>query len=89
MARMGHSTPAMAIRYQHVMEGRDAIIASALDRLIQTGDSSNPNGTPMARRQGGRRARAAGSASDQGGKVVELRGLEPLTCCLQSSRSTT
>jgi hypothetical protein len=32
----------------------------------------------MARRQRGRRAR-----------VVELRGLEPLTCCLQSSRSTT
>lgn len=27
--------------------------------------------------------------SDQGGKVVELRGLEPRTCCLQSSRSTT
>jgi integrase len=89
MARMGHATPAMAIRYQHVMEGRDAIIASVLDRLIQTGDSSKPNGTQMARRQRGRRARTAEIGSDQGGKVVELRGLEPLTCCLQSSRSTT
>ena len=79
----------MAIRYQHVMEGRDAIIASALDRLIQTGDGTEPNGTQMARRQRRRRARAAESASDQRANVVELRGLEPRTCCLQSSRSTT
>jgi len=47
---MGHSTPAMVIRHQHVMEGRDAFIASALDRLIQTNESA-PNGTQMARRQ--------------------------------------
>jgi hypothetical protein len=40
----------MVIRHQHVMEGRDAFIASALDRLIQTNESA-PNGTQMARRQ--------------------------------------
>jgi hypothetical protein len=34
MAGMGHSTPAMAIRDQHVMEGRDASSLRALDRLI-------------------------------------------------------
>ncbi|SRR6266568_799017 len=43
MARTGYSAPAMAICYQHVMEGRDAIIASALDRLIRTGDHTKPN----------------------------------------------
>jgi hypothetical protein len=45
VARMGHSTPTMAIRYQHVMEGRDAFIASALHRLIQTSDGGEASGT--------------------------------------------
>jgi hypothetical protein len=34
MARMGHSSSA-ALRYQHVMAGRDAAIAAALDELIE------------------------------------------------------
>jgi hypothetical protein len=29
MARMGHSSSAAALRYQHVMAGRDAAIAAA------------------------------------------------------------
>jgi Phage integrase family len=35
MVRMGHSSSAAALRYQHVMAGRDAAIAAALDELIQ------------------------------------------------------
>jgi integrase len=35
MTRMGHTTPAMALRYQHTAEGRDAEIAEKLSRLAQ------------------------------------------------------
>ena len=33
MGRLGHSTPAAAMRYQHAAQGRDAEIAVALSRL--------------------------------------------------------
>jgi integrase len=33
MSRLGHSTPGAALRYQHVAEGRDALIAIALSEL--------------------------------------------------------
>jgi len=33
MHRLGHTTPAMALRYQHVAEGRDAEIARRLSKL--------------------------------------------------------
>ena len=33
MGRLGHSTPAAALRYQHAAEGRDAAIAKALSAL--------------------------------------------------------
>ena len=33
MARLGHSTPAAAMRYQHAAAGRDAQIAAALSRM--------------------------------------------------------
>lgn len=33
MARLGHSTPAAAMRYQHAAQGRDAAIAAALSAL--------------------------------------------------------
>lgn len=33
MARLGHSTPAAAMRYQHAAQGRDAEIAAALSKL--------------------------------------------------------
>jgi hypothetical protein len=36
MERMGHTSPAVALRYQHVMAGRDQAIAAALDELVQT-----------------------------------------------------
>ena len=35
MERMGHTSPAVALRYQHVMAGRDESIAAALDELVQ------------------------------------------------------
>ncbi|MBV8160225.1 MAG: tyrosine-type recombinase/integrase family protein [Acidimicrobiia bacterium] len=34
MERMGHASPAAALRYQHAMPGRDAAIAAALDDLV-------------------------------------------------------
>ncbi|UYF92441.1 site-specific integrase [Rhodococcus aetherivorans] len=40
MLRLGHTTPAMAIRYQHVAAGRDAQIAARLSELA--GDSRHP-----------------------------------------------
>jgi integrase len=37
MARLGHSTPQAAMRYQHAAKGRDAQIAAALDELLAEG----------------------------------------------------
>jgi integrase len=34
MSRLGHSTPAAALRYQHAAQGRDAEIAKALSALV-------------------------------------------------------
>jgi len=36
MNRIGHTTPAMAMRYQHVADGRDAEIAERISRLAQS-----------------------------------------------------
>jgi integrase len=36
MHRLGHTTPVMALRYQHVAEGRDAEIAQRLSKLAAT-----------------------------------------------------
>jgi integrase len=35
MGRLGHSTPAAALRYQHAAEGRDMQIAKALSAMVQ------------------------------------------------------
>ncbi|MGV0796054.1 tyrosine-type recombinase/integrase [Mycolicibacterium elephantis] len=37
MARLGHSTPAAAMRYQHAAQGRDRQIAELLSKLAQPG----------------------------------------------------
>lgn len=37
MARVGHSTPAASLRYQHAAAGRDAQIAAALSRMAEGG----------------------------------------------------
>jgi integrase len=34
MARLGHSTPGAAMRYQHAAEDRDRVIAEALSRMV-------------------------------------------------------
>ena len=46
MARMGHSSAAAALLYQHATRARDQAIADALDQLIErveTGDRSSPS----------------------------------------------
>jgi hypothetical protein len=87
MARMGHSTPDMAIRYQHIMEGRDAIIAAGLDRLIQAGDGAKPSGTDVARRERKRGTRSTKRPSDQRREGVPSAGFEPAAYCSGGSRS--
>jgi len=37
MARLGHSSPRAALRYQHAVEARDAEVATSIERLINTG----------------------------------------------------
>jgi integrase len=55
MARLGHASSAAALRYQHVMAGRDQAIAAALDELVQAaaaldeGQPAGRNGTRVAR----------------------------------------
>jgi hypothetical protein len=36
MARLGHSTPGAAMRYQHASADRDRVIAEALSQLAAT-----------------------------------------------------
>ena len=36
MARLGHSTPAAAMRYQHAAQGRDKAIAELLSKLVES-----------------------------------------------------
>lgn len=35
MARLGHSSPNAALRYQHVVEGRGKAVAAGIDRLVE------------------------------------------------------
>ena len=39
MARLGHSTPAAAMRYQHAAQDRDAVIASRLSEMVAAAGS--------------------------------------------------
>jgi integrase len=47
MVRMGHSSSAAALRYQHVMAGRDAAIAAALDELVQAAWAQTEDAAPL------------------------------------------
>jgi hypothetical protein len=72
MERMGHTSPQVALRYQHVMAGRDQAIAAALDELVQATanlpperPTEPPSGTLVARNQrakGSRPRRSAGES---------------------------
>ena len=44
MERMGHTSPAVALRYQHVMGDRQAQLASALDDLARLNRSGQGHG---------------------------------------------
>ena len=68
MERMGHTSPAVALRYQHVMAGRDQAIAAALEELVQAAanlpperPAEQPGGTLVAR-TGVRGQRVQGAA---------------------------
>jgi integrase len=41
MERMGHTSPAVALRYQHVMADRQGAIAAALDGLARDAENDN------------------------------------------------
>jgi integrase len=41
MERMGHPSPAVALRYQHVMADRQGAIAAALDGLVREAENGN------------------------------------------------
>jgi integrase len=71
MERMGHTSPAVALRYQHVMAGRDQAIAAALEELVQAAANlppersvEQPSGTLVARN---RRAKSGGPGRRAGG----------------------
>jgi hypothetical protein len=57
MERMGHTSPAVALRYQHVMADRQAQLAAALDDLARSatvpakGTAGARKGTQRARRR--------------------------------------
>jgi hypothetical protein len=55
MERMGHTSPAVALRYQHVMVDRQGQLASALDDLARAA-TAPAKGTARARK-GTQRAR--------------------------------
>ena len=71
MERMGHTSPQVALRYQHVMAGRDQAIAAALDALVQAAATLPPearvegaNGTLVARNRRAKSSRPRRSAGE-------------------------
>jgi len=51
MERMGHTSPQVALRYQHVLAGRDQAIGVALDELVQAAADLAPE-RPVAEPSG-------------------------------------
>ena len=74
MERMGHTSPAVALRYQHVMADRQAQLASALDDLARsaTASTKGTRGHVRARRGHGGAGRGVAPmpASDLPGWMV-------------------
>jgi integrase len=70
MERMGHTSPQVALRYQHVMAGRDQAIAAALDELAQAASLpperpvEGPSGTLVARNRRAKDGRSPRSAGE-------------------------
>jgi len=92
MARMGHSSTRAALIYLHAPDERQRKIADALGELAAKELKRQRSGTQRARRRCGascgslRTARTAPLVCCY--TEVELRGLEPLTPCLQSRCSS-
>ena len=63
MMRMGHSSSAAALRNQHVMAGRDAAIAAALDELVQ---AASTRADERAAARSGTRVARSGQAGRMG-----------------------
>ena len=57
MERMGHTSPAVALRYRHVMADRQGAIAAAMDGLVREAENS---GRPAGRARRGARWSTAG-----------------------------
>jgi integrase len=66
MVRMGHSSSAAALRYQHVMADRDTAIAAALDELVQAASTLAED--QAAARSGTRVARGGSKGSQTRGR---------------------
>jgi integrase len=71
MERMGRTSPQVALRYQHVMAGRDQAIAAALDALVQAaatlppeGQVEGASGTLVARNRRAKSSRPRRSAGE-------------------------
>jgi hypothetical protein len=71
MERMGHTSPQVALRYQHVMAGRDQAIAAGLDALVQAAATLPPeaqvegaSGTLVARNRRAKSSHQRGSAGE-------------------------
>ena len=62
MERLGHTSPTVALRYQHVMTGRQDAIAAALDQLAE--------GTDAARRARRGHDGPNGDGDDEGGGAL-------------------
>ena len=57
---MGHTTPAIALRYQHVMASRQAAIATAFDDLAEGRKKRSPQPRRARRGHGGKRGSRRG-----------------------------
>ncbi len=64
MERMGHTSPAVALRYQHVMADRQGAIAAALDGLVRDAQQA---GRRRQRARGGHDGRRRGSGGRAAG----------------------
>jgi hypothetical protein len=71
MERMGHTSPAVALRYQHVMADRQGAIAAALDGLARDAQQAGRR-RPRARR--GHDGPRRGSGGRAAGRCPALRG---------------
>jgi hypothetical protein len=61
MERMGHTSPAVALRYQHVMADRQGAIAAALDGLARDSEKKDRRRARARRSQRGSGKKVAGS----------------------------